>query len=169
MRPCPLTTQVERLDRSSDDTKSGRSANAPLADVLAGVYALLVIQKLRRAWHSARALQHFARGEPNAALRSIEAMRAISPLTAAERMWSYYPLVGTKRFDEAFEVLDEVCRETNGVDSENGNFVNLCARAARASSHGDLPLRDQLLRQASRLKPKSATRMWLQLDGSDGS
>ena len=111
---------------------------------------------------------HFAKGDPNAALRSIEFMRAISPLTAAERMWSYYPLVGTKRFDEAFEILDEVCRETDGVVSENANFVNLCAGAARASSHGDFPLRDELLRQARRLKPKSATRMWSQLDGTDG-
>jgi len=145
------------------------TAVAPIADILDQVYALSVIKKFRRAWHSARALQHFARSDPDAALRSIESMRLISPLTPAERMWSYYPLVGSKRFDEAFEVLDEVCRTTDRVEGENGRFVNLCARAARASSHGDYPLRDELLRQARKLKPKSAARMWSQLDQSDGS
>jgi hypothetical protein len=123
-----------------------------------------MLRKIRRAWHSARALQHFARKNPGAALKSVEAMRAISPLSAAERMWTFYPLAMAGRFDEAFDILDEVSRETDGLEDDNSRFVNLCVRAARASSNGQSSLHDHLILQAKRLSPKSSVRMWSQLD-----
>ena len=89
-------------------------------------------------------------------------MRMLAPLSAAERMWSYYPLVLENRYEEAFEVIDEVCRETDDLDDVDGRFVNLCSRAIRASYESAEPLRDQLLRQASLLKPKYSVKMWSQ-------
>ena len=94
-------------------------------------------------------------------------MRSLAPLSVAERMWTYYPLVLVGRFDDAFDVLDEVCRETDYLEDVDNRFINLCARAARASHGDDIPLRDNLIMQASRLKPKSSVRMWTQLDGPD--
>jgi len=89
-------------------------------------------------------------------------MRALAPLSAAERMWSHYPLVLANRYDEAFEIIDEVCRETDDRDDVDGRFVNLCARAVRAGYESAEPLRDQLLRQASLLKPKGSVKIWSQ-------
>ena len=89
-------------------------------------------------------------------------MRVLAPLSAAERMWSYYPLVLADRYDEAFEIIDEVCRETDDRDDVDGQFVNLCSRAMRASYESAEPFRDQLLRQASLLKPKRSVKMWSQ-------
>jgi hypothetical protein len=128
-----------------------------------------VLNKFRRAWHSARALQLFAKQDVPGTLRCVEAMRSLRSLSAAERMWTYFPLVLAQRFDEAFDILDDVCRETGSSDDENDRFINLCARALRASSNGDAPLHDQLIRQAKNLKPRSSVRMWSQLDGpNDG-
>jgi hypothetical protein len=119
-----------------------------------------MLRKIHRGWHSARALQLYARGDPSRALRSVEAMGNISPLSSAERMWTYYPLVLLDRLDEAFDILDEVCRETEGSDDENVRFVNLCARATRAEINDDEPLRERLVYQAKQLKPKAAVKMW---------
>jgi hypothetical protein len=127
-----------------------------------------MLPKLRRSWHSARALQLFAREDATAALRSVDAMRGLRQLNSAERMWTYFPLAMAGRFDEAFDALDEVCRATDPLDGEDDRFINLCARALRASYHGDVPLHDQLIRQAKKLKPKSSVRMWSQLDGANG-
>lgn len=104
-----------------------------------------MLHKIRRAWHSARALQLFAKQDATAALRSVEAMRALGPLNAAERMWTYFPLVLADRFDEAFYTLDDVCRETDSSDDESDRFINLCARALRAASNGDSALHDRLI------------------------
>lgn len=87
-------------------------------------------------------------------------MRLLAPLSAAERMWSYYPLVLQHRYDEAFEVIDEVCRETECRDDVDGRFVNPCSRAIRASYESAEPLREELLRQASVLKPKHPIKAW---------
>jgi hypothetical protein len=84
-------------------------------------------------------------------------------------MWTYFPLVMAGRFDDAFDALDEVCRDTGSLDDENNRFINLCARALRASSNSDDPLHDQLIGQAKKLKPKASVRMWSQLDRADGS
>ena len=126
-----------------------------------------MLRKLRRAWHSARALQLFARQDAAAALRSVETMHSLQPLSFAERMWTYFPLAMAGRFDEAFEALDGVSSETDGLADENDHFINLCARALRASSHNDGPLHDQLIQQAKKLNPKSSIKMWSQLDGID--
>ena len=123
-----------------------------------------MLLKICRAWHSARALQFFAKQDVPAALLSVEAMRALGPLNAAERLWTYFPLVLTDQFEQAFHTLDDVCRDTENSDDENDRFINLCARALRASSNGDAPLHDILILAARKLKPKSSVRMWSQLD-----
>lgn len=123
-----------------------------------------MLQNVRRAWYSSQALRNFARNDAEAALCSIEAMRDISPLSAAERMWTYYPLILANRFEDAFDILDQVCQETDNLDDENSRFINLCARATRASTNGDYPLHEKLLHQAGLLKPKVAVKMWSQFN-----
>ena len=123
-----------------------------------------MLSKFRRAYYSAMALHHFAREDASAALAAVEAMEADHSLSAAERMWTYFPLAMAGRFDDAFDALDEACRETDGLSETNSRFVNLCARALRASSNGDGPLHEYLIRQAKKLKPKMSVRMWSQLD-----
>jgi hypothetical protein len=70
-------------------------------------------------------------------------MRGLRQLNSAERMWTYFPLAMAGRFDEAVDALDEVCRATDPLDGEDDRFIDLCARALRASYHGDVPLHDQ--------------------------
>jgi hypothetical protein len=139
----------------------------PFADIRQPSYTGVVLRKFRRAWHAAKALELFGREDAAGALRRIEAMRLIKPLSHAEQMWTYFPLAMEGRFDEAFDALDEVCRNTDGLADDNDRFINFCARALRASSHGDSPLHDRLIEQAKKLMPKASVRMWSQLIGPD--
>ena len=91
-------------------------------------------------------------------------MRLISDLSPSERFWSYYPLVLNGDFDLAFDMLDDICRDTERAHDEESRLINLCARAARAQTHGDKPLQQELLRQAKLVKTKLVVRRWAMLD-----